>query len=352
MTYYEELGVRQDAPVEDIRQAYRLLARMLHPDNQAEPVLKPMAQRQMQRLVEVVTILSDPDQRSRYDEMLALGYRLPVPCRRQAISASMPRGWRERNRAAEIALRHWFWVLNAVFIMIFSTWAFMQSNPAAADHSGLKGATSEGTSLAVQTTRKTNRAANKRTSAIAGSAAVIPTEESSIGLGSSGLTSPKPLLSPPEMQDVPATLSIAAAPELAADVAKPQDAAPLHKASSFTGRWLYSPQPRDVSERGMYSAIYVELLLAERAGELTGDYRARYNVPDRAVSPEVTFTIRGGEGSATSGKVNWRSGDAKGQAEMTLRAPDVLDINWWTTEFGRHAALGSGTANLIRLQVP
>src|SRR5436305_762027 len=104
MTYYEELGVRQDAPVEDIRQAYRLLARMLHPDSQVEPALKPMAQRQMQRLVDVVAILSDPDKRSQYDEMLALGARLPVPRRRQVISTSMAPGWRESNRAIEFAL--------------------------------------------------------------------------------------------------------------------------------------------------------------------------------------------------------------------------------------------------------
>ena len=77
MTYYEELGVRKDAPLEEIRQAYKTLARVLHPDNQVDPDLKPMAQRQMQRLVEIVAVL-DPEQRFHYDETLLPGTRLPA----------------------------------------------------------------------------------------------------------------------------------------------------------------------------------------------------------------------------------------------------------------------------------
>ena len=357
MTYYEELGVRQDAPLEDIRQAYKLLARLLHPDNQVEPALQPIAQRQMQRLVEVVAVLSDPGKRSQYDEMLAMrNNRLPAQCRRQAISASVPPRWREsNNRAAELALRHWFWILNGLFVVTFGTWAFVQGNPGAADHSRVQSGGWQGTSMAHQSSQKkssqrTNQPQRQRTSVIVNSSPALAAEGIPI-TELPPLTPPKPLLFPPATETIPPTLLTF--PELPAESAKPQDMAPLPKVSSFAGRWLYSPQPGDVSERGMYSAVYVELLLAEHAGELMGDYRARYNVPDRAVSPEVTFTIRGEAGSATSGKVSWRSDDnAKGQAEMTLRAPDVLNINWWTTEFGRHATLGSGTAALIRLQVP
>jgi curved DNA-binding protein CbpA len=357
MTYYEELGVRQDAPVEDIRQAYKLLARLLHPDNQVEPALQPMAQRQMQRLVEIIAVLSDPGKRSQYDEMLAVGNRLPAPCRRHAISASVPPGWREsHNRAAEFALRHWFWSLNGLFVMVFGTWALVQGNPGAADHSGVHSAGWQGTYLAHQAFQKksfyrTNQAQRQQSSMVVNSSPVPAAEESPIAALPPILTSPKPLLSAPGAETLSATLFTS--PELPAAAAKPETTPPLPEVSLFTGTWLYSPRSGDVSERGMYSAIYVELLLAEHAGALTGDYRARYNVPDRAVSPEVTFTIRGGEGSDISGKVSWRSNDnAKGQAEMTLRAPDVLDFNWWTTEFGRQATLGSGTATLIRLRVP
>jgi len=44
MNYYEELGIRQDAALEEIRQAYKLLARLLHPDAQPDARLKAMAE--------------------------------------------------------------------------------------------------------------------------------------------------------------------------------------------------------------------------------------------------------------------------------------------------------------------
>ena len=155
MTYYEELGVRQDAPLEEIRQAYKLLARLLHPDNQVEPALQPVAQRQMQRLVEVIAVLSDPGKRSQYDQMLALGSRLPVPPRRHAISPSSPPGLRKKyNRAADVALRHWFWILNGLFAMAFGTWALVQGSPGAADRPGMQSAGWQGISLADQSSKK------------------------------------------------------------------------------------------------------------------------------------------------------------------------------------------------------
>ena len=102
----------------------------------------------------------------------------------------------------------------------------------------------------------------------------------------------------------------------------------------------------------MYSATYVELLLVEHAGELSGDYRARYHVSDRAVSPEISFKIRGAAGPGTC-KVSWSSSDhARGEAEMVLRGANALYMNWWTTEFGWRATLASGTAVLVRLETP
>ena len=40
MNFYEELGVPPDAPLAAIRDAYRNVARLLHPDAQTDPVLK------------------------------------------------------------------------------------------------------------------------------------------------------------------------------------------------------------------------------------------------------------------------------------------------------------------------
>jgi hypothetical protein len=103
----------------------------------------------------------------------------------------------------------------------------------------------------------------------------------------------------------------------------------------------------------VYPARYVELQLIQHGGEVAGEYHALYKVSDQAVSPEVAFQFRGAAESPTSAKFDWVGRDnARGRAEMTLQGPDVLHVTWWTTAFGRQAALGSGSAVLIRQQVP
>jgi curved DNA-binding protein CbpA len=71
MNFYEEFGVCQDASVEEIRQAYKTLARLLHPDGQTDEKLRAAAACQMKRLHEVLDVLVDPRKRRAYDEDLA-----------------------------------------------------------------------------------------------------------------------------------------------------------------------------------------------------------------------------------------------------------------------------------------
>src|SRR5258707_14977477 len=67
MTYYEELSLAESASVEEIRQAYKTLARLLHPDQQSEEPLRKVAELQMTRLNEIVAVLTDPLRREQYD---------------------------------------------------------------------------------------------------------------------------------------------------------------------------------------------------------------------------------------------------------------------------------------------
>ncbi|OIN56251.1 DnaJ C-terminal domain-containing protein [Arsenicibacter rosenii] len=63
--YYTVLGVPKTASDEDIKKAYRKLARKLHPDlnpNDAE------AQKKFQQLNEANEVLSDPEKRKKYDQ--------------------------------------------------------------------------------------------------------------------------------------------------------------------------------------------------------------------------------------------------------------------------------------------
>ena len=74
MDYYEELGIHPDATTGEIREAYKLAARLVHPDKQLDPRLKNLAECQMKRLSDVVAVLVNPRERARYDAGLAGGH--------------------------------------------------------------------------------------------------------------------------------------------------------------------------------------------------------------------------------------------------------------------------------------
>jgi molecular chaperone DnaJ len=61
--YYETLGVSQDASADDIKRAYRKLARKYHPDVSKEPD----AEEQFKQVNAAYEVLSDPEKRSIYD---------------------------------------------------------------------------------------------------------------------------------------------------------------------------------------------------------------------------------------------------------------------------------------------
>src|SRR5688572_820801 len=61
--YYEVLGIQRGATADDIRKAYRKLARQLHPDmNKA-----PDAAKKFNEVQEAYDVLSDADKRTSYD---------------------------------------------------------------------------------------------------------------------------------------------------------------------------------------------------------------------------------------------------------------------------------------------
>lgn len=76
--FYKVLGVSKEASTEEIKKAYRKLARLNHPDSNAGD---SAAEERFKAISEAYSVLSDPDKRKSYDEQRSLfgsgGFRFP-----------------------------------------------------------------------------------------------------------------------------------------------------------------------------------------------------------------------------------------------------------------------------------
>ncbi len=67
--FYQELGVAKDASADDIKKAYRKLARANHPDSNPGDTAK---HDKFKSVAEAYDVVGDPDKRKKYDEMRSL----------------------------------------------------------------------------------------------------------------------------------------------------------------------------------------------------------------------------------------------------------------------------------------
>lgn len=353
MSYYDDFGVSPGASGEEIRESYRTLVRLLHPDQQTDLALKAAAETQMRHLNERFAVLSDPDRRRRYDQELAGVAERPAPIIIQAPRA-MPLA-RPRMRAGNLA-----WIGAAVASGALILWlslhdavappplsAIPATPEAPAPPAAQEAATPEVRGLQTQLrialsqrdqaiaqlmrlreeiTGKTP--APKQTSAAQHSAPAEPAREESRPATEASVPTPD---APPATPVEP----------------PPAPTAPEAAAKRFAGMWFYAKPSAPNKNKTLYPPVFIEALIVEENGSVHGRYRARYRVTDRPISPDVNFEFDG-KVSGSAAHLAWRGdGGSRGEAHLKLISETSLEMKWAATDNGS-LGLTEGTAVLVR----
>ena len=312
MDYYEELGVHRAAEVEEIRRAWRNLARLLHPDQQQEEGLRLLAEKQMKRLNEICAVLTNPVERLRYDRSL-VGALPPPP----------PRAGLRSN-----------WTLAAALAVIAVAAAVLYPRRTS-PHTPSRELAGLAVPAAVSTPTPVRRHAVRRPDAPApfqrqqeppsAKAPVVPLDPPPEVAATS--------LDPPPPPDLPA-----------APLAQPAQ----EPAAGIAGAWFYAPPKTSPGTTLLYPPEFIEAFITESAGAIHGRYRARYKVGDRPISGDIKFSFEGRLQDDPIVLVWTGSGGASGQIRLRLLADDTLQVDWHATEFGTSVGLASGAAILTR----
>jgi hypothetical protein len=343
MNYYEELGIDREATISEIREAYKLAARLLHPDMQRDQRLKELAERQMMRLGGIVAMLVNPRERARYDAELADEAR-PLHLALYARAA--------RPELLQTVVRHWFWVLLGSTTIGMGTWyGLARGADVPRRHAAAESArAAEAPAVAeVEHAPVKRRAVKAPGTAVARSLGQMPLLRPTPGEA----RKPGPSATPPTPVETPAEAATVEPVDGTSARKWPAEVARNADESSFAGEWLYATNGQKEDRAGAYPARYVEFRLRTVGGTLVGDYRAVHTLVDKAISPEVVLRVRGESQTGNSGTLDWESSaGARGELELTLRSPNQLQVKWWTTQFGGQEALSSGMAVLVRLRTP
>jgi hypothetical protein len=330
MDHYEELGISPSASNEEIRQAYKNLARILHPDQHQGGEQKRLAECQMKRLNGVVGVLTDPVLRAQYDRGVQLP-PIPSAVLKQPVGRVAPR------------LSTWLWVATAAIGACAVMWYLRHNSGSAGGPRVIvqaEGAVSHTPAAAARAPGiSKTRARRKRLRAV--EAVRKPGESSAWQKGRRRAAViealPPPSLVEVEIQPIEAAFSLPSIME-----------APLGR---FGGTWEYVP-PASPPDKRLYPPEFIETVIEEASGALRGRYRARYDVANRAIFPEVDFRFEGRAGPEGA-TLHWvGEGDSSGEVQLNLLSGSAMKVTWKATSLGSRFGLSSGTAVLVRRVAP
>jgi hypothetical protein len=326
VSYYEDFGLPPNAPPEQIREAYKLLVRLLHPDQQTDPALKWAAEGQMRRINRAYAVLADPERRRQYDIELITPPERPAPLVIRTPNAVVVR---TQLQAAPI-----LWIAAAVLSLGAIIWLATQ------------GQLSQGQTHPVRTTAAEPRPQEQSATVETPLTRARTDSPLPVVTSTQRFADPEPTMAPspvPQVQTPPPAYAPAyTAPQLPApELAR---LPPNH----FGGFWAYPREKNFQRQSGQYPPQYIEATITEHEGVIKGKYRARFYVSDRPISPNVNFEFEGKPEGGVA-KLPWHGeGGSLGVLDIKLLSTEEMELVWRATDFGQVLGLASGTAVLMR----
>ncbi|MGI8990975.1 MAG: J domain-containing protein [Bryobacteraceae bacterium] len=380
-SYYDELGVPPHATADEIRDTYRNLVRLLHPDQQLEGHLKEVAEHQMKRINYIHQVLSDSEKRRRYDAESAAAER-PAPIVFHAPPPPPPphsyRGTVAWVIAALVCGALISWLINRESYSSFPEYA--ESVSASPRDSELEKAATPASLPSGLQTPPDNGSAQRQIVSLRGQLREAEDERAALlqelmrlrsesKAKKAGSAVPNASRAEKRAQPPALTATVLPLPSIPAfdnaptpvdrkpdrDVqpsaaSRGSDELPRHH---FGGVWFYTKPRQQKFKKAFYPPEYIEADIVEENGAIHGRYRARYQVTDRAISPDVNFEFEGKLSGGASASLPWNGGGgAKGEVQLKLISETSLEVVWSATQLGRTLGLAAGSAVLVRRADP
>ena len=361
MSYYDDIGVPSNASADEIHDRYRLLVRLFHPDQHADPGLKSVAEAQLRRFNHIYSILSEPDRRRHYNaEQAAAAERMapiiihaprPLPNR-----APLPWGTISWVGAVAASAALIFWLSNRESMLVMhpgaSAMHYAESDTPSVSAAPLNVTGPATLNAMSQLRQQLQTALQQRDEAwklltqarLPSGASPKPAE----GASSRIPMPPPPAFAQSPTARLPETPAMELPPTLPAAAVAASLPIAVPQQGHFAGMWFWAKPTIANKNKSLYPPEFIETTIVEQNGSLHGRYRARYRVADRAISPNVNFEFDG-KATGTGAQLSFSGdGGARGEVKMKMISDTAMELRWTATDMGRSLGLAAGTAVLVK----